>query len=74
MARFPKNDIVSLIGETPRYDLAESVGPDIRLGDLLDASGQQDLGDMALGYGTAAGTCGCARPWRNATVSIPTTW
>jgi aspartate/methionine/tyrosine aminotransferase len=55
MARFPKNDIISLIGEVPRYDLGESVGPDLRLNDLLDASAQPGFGDMALGYGTPQG-------------------
>lgn len=55
MAKFPKNEIISLIGEMPRYDLGESVGPDIHLGDLLEASGQQGLGEMALSYGTAEG-------------------
>jgi aspartate/methionine/tyrosine aminotransferase len=55
MARFPKNDIISLIGETPRYDLGESVGPDLRLSDLLDPSAQPPFGEMALGYGTAQG-------------------
>jgi aspartate/methionine/tyrosine aminotransferase len=55
MPRFPKNDIVSLIGEKPRYDLGESVGPDLHLGDLLDASGEPSVGDMALTYGTAEG-------------------
>ena len=55
MATFPKNDIISLTGETVRYDLAESVGPDIRLGDLLAAAGDADLGDLMLGYRTAEG-------------------
>ena len=55
MARFPKVDIMSLIAETPRFDLAESVGPDIRLGELLDASGQNSLNELALAYGTADG-------------------
>ena len=55
MARFPKNDIISLIGEMPRYDLGESVGPDLRLGDVLDLSAQPSLREMALGYGTAHG-------------------
>jgi hypothetical protein len=35
MARFPQNDIISLIGEMPRYDLGESIGPDLRLGDVV---------------------------------------
>ena len=55
MARFAKNDIISLIGETPRYDLGESVGPDLRLNDVLDPSAQPSFGEMALGYGTAQG-------------------
>jgi len=55
LTRFPKNDIISLVGETPRYDLGESVGPDLRLAELLDASGQESLGEMMLGYATAAG-------------------
>ena len=55
MARFPNNDIVSLVGETPRYDLAESVGPDLQLAELLRElpAGWADFG---LGYGTAAGS------------------
>src|SRR6266568_6730933 len=55
MTRFPANDIMSLVGETPRYDLAESVGPDLRLADLLDASSQASLGEMPLCYRTAEG-------------------
>jgi hypothetical protein len=51
MARFPANDIISLVGSTPRYDLAESVGPDLRLADLVDPA---ELGDLPLAYGTAA--------------------
>jgi aspartate/methionine/tyrosine aminotransferase len=55
MARFPKNDIISLIGEIPRYDLGESVGPDLRLSDVLGFSAQPSFGEMVLGYGTAQG-------------------
>ncbi len=55
LTRFPKNDIISLVEEAPRYDLGESVGPDIRLSELLDASGQATLDEMMLGYATAAG-------------------
>ena len=29
MARFPKNEIICLIGEMPRYDLGESTGPEL---------------------------------------------
>ena len=52
MSRFPKNDIMSLVGASPRYELAESYGPNLRLGDLLDAAA---LDDLPLGYGTPAG-------------------
>jgi aspartate/methionine/tyrosine aminotransferase len=55
MTSFPTNDIISLVGAAPRYDLGESVGPDLRLTDLFDAPVQISLGDMRLGYGTAEG-------------------
>jgi aspartate/methionine/tyrosine aminotransferase len=53
MAQFPANDIISLVGSAPRYDLAESVGPDLHLGDLTDVA--PDLGGLPLSYGSAAG-------------------
>jgi serpin B len=46
MARFPQNDIISLIGEIPRYDLGESIGPDLRLSDVLRAMGVRLAFDM----------------------------
>jgi aspartate/methionine/tyrosine aminotransferase len=49
---FPENDIISLVEAAPRYDLAESVGPDLLLAELADAAA---LGDLRLAYGTAAG-------------------
>src|SRR5215471_15883992 len=55
MARFTKSDIISLVGAAPRYDLAESVGPDLSLGEVLDASARPSFDGMALGYGTAQG-------------------
>jgi aspartate/methionine/tyrosine aminotransferase len=55
MTRFPANDIISLVGEAPRYDLAGSVGPDIRLAELLGGLGQSGIGDMPLHYATAEG-------------------
>lgn len=55
MARFPDNEMISLVGEAPRFDLAESVGPSLRLSELLStAPGGGD--DMQLGYGSAAGS------------------
>jgi hypothetical protein len=55
MARFPHSDIISLVGERPAYDLAESVGPDLRVGELLDEAARRELAELALGYGTAPG-------------------
>lgn len=52
MNRFPQNDIIALVGATPRYELGESTGPDLSLADLLDA---EALGGLPLGYGSAAG-------------------
>lgn len=54
LTRFPKNDIMSLTVQTPRYDLAESVGPDLHLGDLA-ADAPDDLAGLALDYGPTAG-------------------
>lgn len=51
-APFPENDIISLVEAAPRYDLGESVGPDLLLADLADAA---RIGDLRLAYGTAAG-------------------
>ena len=54
MSRFPPNDIITLIQDEPRFDLAESVGPSLRLAELLDPSpGLRE--ELVLGYGTAAG-------------------
>jgi aspartate/methionine/tyrosine aminotransferase len=54
MAKFPENDIISLVGEAPRFDLAESVGPNLRLSEIL-APGGGELAMMELAYGTAEG-------------------
>lgn len=54
MTRFARNEIISLTGRAPRHDLAESVGPNLRLAELLDA-GTGPLGELALGYATPAG-------------------
>jgi aspartate/methionine/tyrosine aminotransferase len=54
MARFPDNEIISLVGKAPRFDLAESVGPSVRLAELIDTAFGDDA-DFSLDYGTAAG-------------------
>lgn len=53
--RFPRNEIISLIGEAPRHELGESVGPDLTLRDVLDEEAVEALRSMPLGYGTAPG-------------------
>jgi aspartate/methionine/tyrosine aminotransferase len=53
MPQFIKNDIVSLVGDAPLHDLAESVGPDLQLGELLGADSSWK--ETRLGYATAAG-------------------
>jgi aspartate/methionine/tyrosine aminotransferase len=55
MRQLPANDIITLVGSAPRFDLAESLGPDLRLSELLEGPGGSSLGDLALGYGTAEG-------------------
>ena len=55
MPDFPRSQIISLVGEAPPFDLAESVGPDLRLGELFDAQMLPSLLDLPLGYGSAAG-------------------
>jgi len=52
MRQFPRNDIISLVGAAPRYDLAESVGLDLVLVVLAQASG---FAETSLGYGTSDG-------------------
>jgi aspartate/methionine/tyrosine aminotransferase len=51
--RFPRNDIIALTRETPRHDLAESVGPDLRLADLVGSG--EAWPELVLGYRPAAG-------------------
>ncbi|WP_158931832.1 pyridoxal phosphate-dependent aminotransferase [Acidisphaera sp. S103] len=52
MAHFPTNDIMTLVGPAPRFDLAESFGPDLHLHDVLGPD------DIPLGYGSTAGDPG----------------
>lgn len=53
--RFQPNDIMSLTEETPDFDLAESVGPDL-IFDELASSENEDFGKtLKLGYGTTQG-------------------
>jgi aspartate/methionine/tyrosine aminotransferase len=51
MTRFATNAIMSLVHDTPRHDLGESVSPLLQLDDL-----QADFPELTLGYGTTAGS------------------
>ncbi|HTU71741.1 MAG TPA: aminotransferase class I/II-fold pyridoxal phosphate-dependent enzyme [Candidatus Baltobacteraceae bacterium] len=55
MSRFSKNEIISLIGEEPSFDLGGSYGPNLRLEELLDEDMEARIKQIALGYGTAQG-------------------
>ncbi|MBV8637614.1 MAG: pyridoxal phosphate-dependent aminotransferase [Candidatus Eremiobacteraeota bacterium] len=54
MSRFTPNGIISLVGETPRFDLGGSYGPNLRVDEVLgEVAGA--LRDVVLGYGSAQG-------------------
>jgi len=55
LERFSKNDIISLVEHAPRYDLAESYGPNLRLADVMSASDWSGFGELPLAYGTPQG-------------------
>ena len=53
--RFPVNDIINLLDNFPTHNLAESTSQDLTLGELLDLVGMENLRELRLGYGSAAG-------------------
>jgi aspartate/methionine/tyrosine aminotransferase len=55
MRQFPASPITALIDEKPRYNLGESVAPDLTVADLLGPAGLAELAGVNLGYGTSAG-------------------
>ena len=55
VGRFPRNDIISLLDHFPTHNLGESTSQDLTFGDVLDLIGADELRDLRLGYGTAAG-------------------
>src|ERR1700733_5689436 len=62
MRQFPASPITALIDEKPRYNLGESVAPDLTVAELLGSAGLADLADVKLGYGTSAGGAGGGAP------------
>lgn len=58
MRDFPASPITALIDEKPKYNLGESVAPDLTVGELLGPAGVSGLAGVKLGYGTSAGAAG----------------
>jgi aspartate/methionine/tyrosine aminotransferase len=56
MRQFPASPITALIDEKPRYNLGESVAPDLTVAELLGHGEAADLASVKLGYGTSAGS------------------
>ncbi|MCF8482519.1 MAG: pyridoxal phosphate-dependent aminotransferase [Rhodospirillum sp.] len=52
---FPPAKIIALTTESVPYDLAESIGPDVLVGDLLKEGVLDDVATLPLGYGSAQG-------------------
>lgn len=53
--RFAKNEIFSLVGGAPRYDLGESYGSNLRVRDILGGDVAGEFAELELDYGTSAG-------------------
>jgi DNA-binding transcriptional MocR family regulator len=53
--RFPNHSMMTLTAEKVRYDLAESVGPDLRLSDVYTQSELTELASLSLEYRSAQG-------------------
>lgn len=66
MTRFIPNDIITLVGERPRFDLGGSYGPNLRVDEVLDDACMQELKQLVLGYGSAQGD----RPLREAVAEM----
>ena len=69
MARFPENDIISLVGAPPRYDLGESTRAGSSARRSVVSTVSRASASLPLGYGTAEGDprlrAGDRRaPWR----------
>ncbi|MBX2868276.1 MAG: pyridoxal phosphate-dependent aminotransferase [Acidiferrobacterales bacterium] len=53
--RFPHNAIMSLTSEPIYYDLAESIGPDLKLNEVFGEDFQREFLNLALAYGSTSG-------------------
>jgi len=55
MTKFPHNDIISLLDENLRFNLAESTAQDLAVGDILTDEVVERLKQLRLGYGSSQG-------------------
>ncbi|OED40372.1 hypothetical protein AB833_12235 [Chromatiales bacterium (ex Bugula neritina AB1)] len=55
MDRFTDSTMMTLTSEKVRYDLAESVGPDLQLSDVLDPADMAAIATLSLEYRSAHG-------------------
>lgn len=55
MAKFPANDIITLLDQRVPHNLGESTSRDLLLGELIDADLPPALAGLSLGYGTSRG-------------------
>ena len=55
MRRFARSEIMALVAELPRYNLAESFGPHLSVGEALGPCGTAGLESLVLGYDSVAG-------------------
>ncbi len=54
--KFPHNDIITLLDQNLKFNLAESTSEDLLLGDILNNDLLQLLRQTKLGYGTSQGS------------------
>ena len=55
MIKFPHNEIISLLDENLRFNLAESTAQDLTVGDILTDEVLERLRHLRLGYGSSQG-------------------
>ena len=56
MIKFPHNEIISLLDENLRFNLAESTAQDLTVGDILTDEVLERLRHLRLGYGSSQGS------------------
>ena len=54
--RFPENSMMTLTSEKVQYDLAESVGPDLKMSDVFNDTEFAELARLSLEYRSAQGS------------------